>query len=46
LGIKDLDYQGNQPNRWDGVPKEVLAQYGLGYSEKDLRDCIRYDDQG
>ena len=46
LGIKDLDYQGNQPNRWDGVPKEVLAQYALGYSEKDLRDCIRYDDQG
>ncbi|NDF99619.1 MAG: gluconate 2-dehydrogenase subunit 3 family protein [Chitinophagia bacterium] len=44
VGIKDLDYQGNQPNRWDGVPQEVLAQYGLGYSEKDLRDCIRYDD--
>ncbi len=46
IGSKDLDYQGNQPNRWDGVPKEVLAQYGLDYTEKDLRDCIRYEDQG
>jgi gluconate 2-dehydrogenase gamma chain len=46
IGIKDLDYQGNQPNRWDGVPQEVLTQHGLDYSQKDLEDCIRYDDQG
>lgn len=46
IGSKDIDYQGNQPNRWDGVPPEVLAQYGLSYTEKDMRDCIRYDDQG
>ncbi|MBM3921712.1 MAG: gluconate 2-dehydrogenase subunit 3 family protein [Sphingomonadales bacterium] len=44
IGVKDLDYQGNQPNRWDGVPSEVLDQYGLAYSEKDLKDCIRHDD--
>jgi hypothetical protein len=44
IGVKDLDYQGNQPNRWDGVPSEVLTQYGLAYTEKDLRDSIRYDD--
>ncbi|MFM7646059.1 MAG: gluconate 2-dehydrogenase subunit 3 family protein [Sphingomonadales bacterium] len=45
-GIKDLDYKGNQPNRWEGVPEEVLRQYNLRYSENDLRDCIRYDEQG
>jgi gluconate 2-dehydrogenase gamma chain len=45
-GIKDLDYKGNQPNRWDGVPEEILAQYNLRYSEKDLKDCIRHEDQG
>lgn len=45
-GIKDLDYKGNQPNRWDGVPEEILAQYNLRYSEKDLQDCIRHEDQG
>ena len=44
IGVKDLDYQGNQPNRWDGVPNEVLDQYGLSYSEKDLKDCVRHDD--
>lgn len=45
-GIKDLEYMGNQPNRWDGVPPEILQQYALQYSAKDLQDCIRYDDQG
>jgi gluconate 2-dehydrogenase gamma chain len=29
MGFKDLGYVGNRPNVWDGVPKEVLAQYGL-----------------
>ncbi len=29
MGFKDLDYRGNQPNAWDGVPQEVLDQYGL-----------------
>lgn len=29
MGIADLGYQGNVPNKWDGVPDEVLKQYGL-----------------
>lgn len=29
MGIEDLDYQGNKPNQWDGVPEEVLRQYGF-----------------
>jgi hypothetical protein len=29
IGIQDLGYVGNQPNVWQGVPEEVLKQYGL-----------------
>lgn len=30
IGIADIGYQGNRPNLWEGVPEEVLKQYGLG----------------
>lgn len=33
IGIKDLGYVGNQPNVWQGVPEEVLKQYGLTGNE-------------
>jgi len=29
IGIKDIGYVGNVANKWEGVPAEVLAQYGL-----------------
>lgn len=29
MGIKDLGYMGNVPNKWEGVPADVLKQYGL-----------------
>ena len=29
MGIADMGYMGNTPNQWDGVPADVLAQYGL-----------------
>jgi len=29
IGIKDIGYVGNVPNVWEGVPVDVLAQYGL-----------------
>jgi hypothetical protein len=29
MGFRDLGYLGNQANVWTGVPKDVLAQYGL-----------------
>lgn len=35
-GIKTLDYQGNSPNVWDGVPQEVLDKHGLAYDPKYL----------
>jgi hypothetical protein len=31
MGIKDLGYMGNTPNVWQGVPEDVLKQYGLSY---------------
>ncbi len=29
IGIKDIGYQGNAPGKWEGVPADVLKQYGL-----------------
>ncbi len=31
IGVKDIGYMGNTPNMWEGVPPEVLKQYGLSY---------------
>jgi len=33
IGVKDIGYAGNIPGYWDGVPADVLAQYG--FTEKD-----------
>lgn len=43
IGVKDLGYMGNTPNQWNGVPDDVLKQYGLAYTEKELKECISYD---
>ena len=29
MGIEDLGYKGNSPGKWEGVPLDVLKQYGL-----------------
>jgi gluconate 2-dehydrogenase gamma chain len=29
IGVKDLGYVGNAPNKWEGVPLDVLKQYGM-----------------
>jgi len=39
IGVKDLGYAGNVPNQWNGVPDDVLKQYGLAYTEKELKEC-------
>ena len=39
IGVKDMGYVGNMPNQWNGVPQDVLQQYGLSYTEKELREC-------
>ena len=43
IGTKDVGYIGNQPNNWNGVPDDVLKQYGLAYSEKELKECVSFD---
>ena len=43
MGVKDLGYVGNSPNRWNGVPADVLAQYGVAYSEKEEKECVKYE---
>ncbi len=42
IGLKDVGYMGNQPNQWNGVPDDVLKQYGLSYTEKELKECISF----
>jgi gluconate 2-dehydrogenase gamma chain len=32
MGHKDMGYVGNRPNNWEGVPDEVLKEFGLSYS--------------
>ena len=55
MGYKDLDYQGNTPNVWDGVPDDVLKDHGLSYDKDWLKKCIdqntrtdiaEWDDEG
>jgi hypothetical protein len=40
IGVKDIGYMGNVPNQWKGVPDDVLKQYGLAYTEKELKECV------
>lgn len=55
VGIKELGYEGNQPNVWDGVPEDVLADHGLSYDEDWMpkfvdqskrNDLAQWDDEG
>ena len=43
MGVKDLGYMGNTPNQWNGVPDDVLKQYGVAYSEKELKECVSFN---
>jgi len=42
IGIKDVGYMGNVPNKWNGVPDDVLKQYGYAYTEKEMKECASY----
>jgi hypothetical protein len=42
IGVKDVGYMGNRPNQWNGVPPDVLKQYGLSYTEKELKECVSF----
>jgi hypothetical protein len=43
MGWDDIGYKGNKPNQWNGVPDDVLKQYNLAYTEKELKECISFD---
>ncbi len=43
IGVKDVGYMGNTPNQWNGVPDDVLKQYNLAYTEKELKECVSFD---
>ena len=43
IGVKDIGYQGNKPTQWNGVPDDVLKQYGLAYTEKELAECVSFN---
>jgi gluconate 2-dehydrogenase gamma chain len=43
IGGKDVGYMGNVPNQWNGVPDDVLKQYNMAYTEKELKECISFD---
>ncbi|HYF32719.1 MAG TPA: gluconate 2-dehydrogenase subunit 3 family protein [Chitinophagaceae bacterium] len=40
IGLEDIGYKGNRPNQWKGVPDDVLKQYNLSYTERELKECI------
>ena len=46
MGVKDVGYIGNTPNQWNGVPDDVLKQYKLAYTEKELKECVSFEKAG
>jgi gluconate 2-dehydrogenase gamma chain len=43
IGVKDIGYIGNTANQWNGVPDDVLKQYNLAYTDKELKECVSFD---
>jgi len=43
IGVKDVGYMGNSPNKWNGVPEDVLNQYNVAYTDKELKECVSFD---
>lgn len=39
-GLKYLDYRGNTPNVWDGVPPHILKEHGMQYDEDFLKVAL------
>ncbi len=43
MGFKDIGYVGNKATQWNGVPDDVLKQYGLAYTDKEMKECVSFD---
>jgi gluconate 2-dehydrogenase subunit 3-like protein len=42
IGVKDIGYIGNSPTKWNGVPDDVLKQYAIAYTDKEMQECAKY----
>lgn len=42
IGVKDVGFVGNAPTQWNGVPDEILKQYSLAYTEKEMKECVSF----
>jgi len=42
IGVNDIGYMGNKPNQWNGVPDDVLKQYNIAYTDKELKECVSF----
>ncbi|WP_339864293.1 gluconate 2-dehydrogenase subunit 3 family protein [uncultured Algoriphagus sp.] len=45
-GWKYLDYKGNQPNVWDGVPQEVMDKHGFSLEEQYIPLYLKPEERG
>jgi hypothetical protein len=45
MGVKDIGYSGNTSTQWNGVPEDVLKQYNVAYTEKELKECVSFDNK-
>ena len=43
MGLADLGYMGNRPNQWNGVPQDVIEEYGLEYDARTLEISVKFD---
>ncbi len=45
IGFMDIGYVGNTPNVWEGVPQDVMDQYGFTLEEKYLDVYLKAEDR-
>jgi gluconate 2-dehydrogenase gamma chain len=43
IGLADIGYMGNRPNQWNGVPQDVLDQYGMQYDARTIEISVKFD---
>ena len=43
MGGRAIGYMGNVPNQWKGVPDDVLKKYNLAYTDKENKECVKFD---
>lgn len=46
IGVADLDYMGNRPNVWDGVPDHVLAKHNVSYDDSYMHLYLNPEQRG